>query len=98
MHSRIDRALHPGDMFRGLQSIDIPASENSDPFPIGPDPKTWSGPWRTVSHPEDIAIHIYAANAHQYHQSHSSPFCSDPLLSYLGYWAENQGAKDLAEG
>ncbi len=30
--------------------------------------------------------------------AHSSPFCSDPLLSYLGYCAENHGAKDLVEG
>jgi hypothetical protein len=43
MHSRTNRALHPGDMFRGLQSVDISASESSLPFPEGPDPKTWKG-------------------------------------------------------
>jgi hypothetical protein len=99
MHSRVNRALHPGDVLRGLQSVDIPASESSLPFPEGPDPeKTWKGPWRSISDPEEMAAHICAANARQYHQSHSSPFCSEPLLSYFGYDAENQGSKHLVEG
>jgi hypothetical protein len=98
MHSRINRALHPGDVLRGLQSVDIPASESSLPFPEGPDPKTWKGPWRPISDPEEMAAHICAANARQYHQSHSSPFCSEPLLSYFGYSAENPGSKHLVEG
>ncbi len=84
MHSRINKALHPGDMYKSLQSVDIPASENSQPFPEGPDPKTWKGPWRTVSDPEEMAAHVCTANAWPYHQAHSSPFCSEPLLSYFG--------------
>jgi len=49
MHSGINRALHPGDWFRGLQSVDIPESDTLTPYPESPDPKTWSGPWHTIS-------------------------------------------------
>ncbi len=95
MHSRIDRALHPGDMFRGLQSVDIPATENSDPFPIGPDPKTWSGPWRTVSNPEEIAIHVCAANARQYHRPIPLPFVVIPYCHTLAIVQRTMGQKIL---
>jgi hypothetical protein len=67
-------------------------------FLEGPDPKTWTGPWRTVSNPEEMAAHVCAANARQYRQAHSSPFCSKPLLSNFGYCVENQGSKDLVSG
>jgi hypothetical protein len=98
MHTRINRALHPSDWFKGLQSVDVPASITQTPYPEGPDPKTWSGPWRTITDPEEMAAHVCAANIRQYHQAHSSPFCSEPLLSFLGYCADTHGSTDLARG
>jgi len=98
MHTRINRALHPSDWFKGLQSVDVPASVTQTPYPEGPDPKTWSGSWRTITDPEEMVAHVCAANVRQYHQAHSSPFCSEPLLSFLGYCADTQGSTNLAQG
>jgi hypothetical protein len=97
MHAAIRRALQPGATCR-LMSVDIPAHPTKKPYPIGPDPKTWAGPWRTVTDPEEIAQHVCAANARQYNQAQTSPFCSGPLFHYLGYCANAQGSKDLITG
>lgn len=72
----------------GLKSVDIPFSEVTEPFPVGPDLKTWQDSWLTVNDLRLLATHVCSANACQYHQVSNSPFCSDPLLSYLGYKAD----------
>jgi hypothetical protein len=48
MHSTIRRALHLGIKMSDLMSVDVPAASNHSPCPSGPDPKTWTGPWRIV--------------------------------------------------
>jgi len=30
---------------KNLAKVDVPASENEEPYPIGPDPKIWKGSW-----------------------------------------------------
>ena len=74
VHSRINQALHPAQCIGGLPSIDIPSNEETRPYPIGPDPKTWDGPWDTVTDPKKLAEQVCAANARQYHQASYSPF------------------------
>jgi hypothetical protein len=54
MHLTIWTALHPGNKLTGLMSVNVPADPNNRPYPSGLDPKTWAGPWRTVSEPEEI--------------------------------------------
>jgi len=51
-----------------------------------------------VSHPEEIANYVIAANARQYHQVHDTPFGSKALSSYFGYRADTAGADALVNG
>ncbi len=82
----------------GLVRVDIPASDNNQPFPPGPDPKTWKGPWKSVTNPDDIASQVCAANHRQYNQAHHTPFTSTPLINYFGYCGNTKGADDLLAG
>jgi hypothetical protein len=78
--------------------MDIPSNAEANPYPVGPDPKTWNCSWETVTDPKKLALHVCAANNRQYHQAHSSPFCSSPLLDYFGYRADMQGADNMVSG
>jgi hypothetical protein len=33
----------------GLIRLDVPASHPLEPYPVGPDPRTWEGPWLTIT-------------------------------------------------
>jgi hypothetical protein len=55
------------------------SSTDKRPFLQGPDPKTWKGHWTVVTDPETMAVHIYSANVHQYHQAINKPFVAEHL-------------------
>lgn len=99
MFKTISHHLRPGDTTTGgLARLNIPSCGHDQPFPIGPDPKTWSGPWTTITNPEVIAQHVCAANHRQYHQAHDTPFASEPLLSLFGYQGDTPAADALLHG
>jgi hypothetical protein len=77
-----------------LARVDVPSGDTR-PFP-DPDPKTWSGPWTSISDPTEIAHHVGTANIQQYNQAANIPFASPPLESYLDRYADQPGSSSLS--
>jgi hypothetical protein len=83
---------------QGLSRIFIPASDTLDPYPAGPDPKTWKGAWITITDPHTIAQHICAANTRQYNQAVHTPFGSGYLADTIGEHALLSSAEEILQG
>jgi hypothetical protein len=98
LHRKIGFTLKPKSSKGGLRVIDVPYVPEKAPFSLGPDPKSWEGPWHTINDPTTIAQHVCAANAWRYHQAHHTPCGTEPLASYLGYKADTPGSASLIEG
>lgn len=97
LHRKLGHILHPDHNNGGLSSVDIPFT-SAPPYPIGPHPKTWTGPWQTVTDPTTITQHVSATNARQYNQAYDIPFGQEPLQSYVGYNGDQPGAQLLIQG
>jgi hypothetical protein len=95
MHKKINFNLYPTRSTKALARVDIPASDSDDPFPLGPDPKEWTGPWKSITDPSTIARHVCAANHRQYSQAQDTPLGKDPLLSALGYRADTPTSNEI---
>jgi hypothetical protein len=98
MFRTVGLLLKPERAAGGLSKIDIPATATDEPYPIGPDPTTWEGAWKSITKPDTMANHICEANSRQYHQADATPFGKEPLRSYYGYTANTTEAHDLIRG
>jgi hypothetical protein len=68
------------------------------PFPEGPDPKSWKGEWTSLTHPEEITLHVCSANVRQYNQASSTPFATPPLSDFIEPEASTDGAASILRG
>jgi ribonuclease HI len=99
MFNKIGHTLSPPhENMRGLLRIDVPASTPLEPYPIGPDPKTWEGPWCSITDPKLIAKFICATNTRQYNQAESTPFGSGYLKECIGLEASSLHAHEILQG
>jgi hypothetical protein len=98
MYKKIGHTLNP-NLSLGLCRLDVPDRRAHGPNLGSPDdPKTWKGPWVTLTNPEEIARVVCATNIQQYHQANGTPFGSGPLAHIIGRNGDTPAAKALLEG
>jgi hypothetical protein len=79
------------DNLGGLSRIDIPTAATSEPYPNGPDQKTWKGAWHSITEPALIACHICA-------EACVTPFGSGNLAHLIGSRTDTPTAESLLMG
>jgi len=82
----------------GLTRVDVPAHPPDIPLSSLPDPKTWKGPWRSVTDPEEIARYVCVMNTRQYNQAMPTPFGSGYLADSIGFNIDQPAAQDILNG
>jgi hypothetical protein len=98
MYWMIGKILIDSSTSSGIKRVDIPATVTNEPFPIGPDPKTWKGLWQSMTDPNEIVRHIKAANICQYNQAAPTPFTSGQIAEDIGPLASSDAASSLLNG
>lgn len=99
LHKKIGCTLQDKQV-KGLSRVDIPDkhAQHARAFGDPEDPKSWKGPWITITKPQEIAEVICEINAKQYHQAHSTPFGSGPLAHLIGRKGNSPAAQTLLNG
>jgi DNA replication initiation complex subunit (GINS family) len=70
MYRKLSKVLNK-QRGKGLSRIDIPDAAAATEMTGDPNcPKTWKGPWKSVTNPTEIAKVVCKFNADQYHQAH----------------------------
>jgi len=98
MFRKIGKTLnkHQG---RGLRRIDVPDPAAANDTSGDPNqPKTWRGPWKSVTNPSEIAKVVCQVSTEQYRQAHGTPFGSGPLADLFGRRGDTLSSDDLLRG
>jgi hypothetical protein len=88
-YKKIGNTLNPGRTGVNTRGPDLGDPSN---------PKTWKGPWVSVTNPTDIANIIKGINIRQYHQAHTTPFGSGSLSTQIGRNGFSPTATALIQG
>jgi hypothetical protein len=98
MYRKIGRVLGK-TKGKGLSRIDIPDASAATETSGDPNsPKTWRGPWKSLTDPRVIAKEVCKINSDQYHQAHSTPFGSGPIADLFGRRGDTPSSEDLLRG
>jgi hypothetical protein len=98
MYWKIGRVLNKATG-KGLSRIDIPDAAAVTETSGDPNqPKTWKGPWKSVTNPHEIAREVCKINANQYHQAHHTPLGSGPVATLLGRRGNTPASGELLRG
>jgi hypothetical protein len=80
-----------------LSRVNVPAPTTTS-LPSANYPKTWPGPWQSITDPQQIAHPVAAVNKKQYNQAEVTPFGSGYLADQIGLSADKPGAKPILRG
>jgi len=98
MYRKIGRALNKFDG-KGLSRIDVPDVSTTTEGSGDPDnPKSWKGPWKSLTNPVEIAREVCKVNAKQYHQAHYTRFGSGPVAQLFGRRGDTLASDALLAG
>jgi hypothetical protein len=98
MYRNIGSCLSPaGTNAGGISRIDVPASQPTLDWDTI-DPKTWKGPWRAVTDPEEIGFYTCKTNMKQYNQAEWTPFGCGYLANLLGDVLTSEAVDALLAG
>jgi hypothetical protein len=82
-----------------VSHIDVPDTRSTNPPRGNPsDPKSWKGPWVTLTSPRQIAEVVCSMSSKQYNQAHHTHFGSGQLASLIGCQGDTASALDLLNG
>jgi len=81
----------------GLSRVDVPAPFLQTPKQLV-DPKTWRGPWVSITDPSEIARQICTINTMQYNQAQNTPFGSGYLANQVGMTLEGPATEQILQG
>jgi hypothetical protein len=83
----------------GLRRVDVPDDRARGPnLGNAQDPKTWKGPWLSITNPEEIAQWVKTINIQQYNQAENTPFGCGPLATLIGRNGDSSSSKALLNG
>jgi len=89
------KKLHP----MGISKLDVPDNSFGNPAHGDPaNPKTWTGPWKTLVNLKEISKHIMTLNIQQYHKAHCTPFGSGPLAGEMGRSGNSSSTQAVLDG
>jgi hypothetical protein len=98
VYKKLGKLLHPYQNI-GLNRVDVPDNKAASPATGNPnDPKSWTGPWKTIMNPTELAKIVRDINRKQYHQAHNTPFGSGPLAQQAGRQGDTTTALELLNG
>jgi hypothetical protein len=83
----------------GLRRVNVPDDmARGQNLGNAQDPKTWKGPWLSITNTEEIAQRVKTNNIQQCNQAENTPFVSGPLATLIGRNGDSPSSQALLNG